>query len=152
MTAQEVRAADEVAMEALGGALATRLRAGQLVFFRGELGSGKTTLIRGVLRALGYEAAVKSPTYTLVEPYSLADLTIYHFDLYRLEDPQELEFIGIRDYLDGSGVCLVEWPERAAGTLGIPDLEVMISVENSLRRVRLESHTEAGEHVLAGVK
>ena len=105
----------EEAMVALGEHLGRELAAPMVVFLRGELGAGKTTLARGVLRAKGYSGAVKSPTYTLVEPYELQGVTLYHFDLYRLGDPEELEYVGIRDYLDGDSIVLVEWPERSGG-------------------------------------
>lgn len=136
------------AMEALGACLATRLRAGLTIFFHGELGAGKTTLIRGILHGRGHRGAVKSPTYTLVEPYLLEGMTIYHFDLYRLQDPEELEFLGVRDYLEGNGVCLVEWAERGAGVLPVPDLDVAIDRTEDGRVVRLSTRTDNGAELL----
>ncbi len=113
---------DEAATAALGAPLAELLIPGTRVFLRGELGAGKTSLVRAYLRALGYTGAVRSPTYTLVESYTLADRTMHHFDLYRLADPQELEFIGIRDYLGVDAIALIEWPERAGDLLLPADL------------------------------
>lgn len=140
----EVSVPDSAAMEALGSRLATHVEPGQIVFLRGELGAGKTTLVRGLLHGLGLTGAVKSPTYTLVEPYSLRGLQLFHFDLYRLNDPEELEFLGLRDYLHGQGVCLIEWPERGAGYLPAPDAEAQITVEAPGRRVRFTGHTGKG--------
>jgi tRNA threonylcarbamoyladenosine biosynthesis protein TsaE len=136
------------AMEALGAILAPQLRAGLVIYFHGNLGAGKTTLIRGMLRGLGYAGAVKSPTFTLVEPYAQAGLDIYHFDLYRLNDPEELEFLGVRDYLEGTGVCLVEWAERGAGVLPPPDVDIVIETAEEGRIVRFVARTENGSILL----
>lgn len=122
-------------MEALGAELARQVAPGTLLFLHGNLGAGKTTLVRGFLRALGHSGAVRSPTYALVESYQLAGRHYHHFDLYRLGDPEELEFLGIRDYLDGTATLLVEWPERAGDLLPPPDLRVLIEVEGEGRRV-----------------
>lgn len=142
---------DETAMEALGRRLAAGLGAGAVVFLRGQLGAGKTTLVRGILRGCGHGGAVKSPTYTLVEPYRLGERSIYHFDLYRLNDPEELEFLGVRDYLSGSGICLIEWPERGAAVLGGADLEIAIERSAAGRTVRIRAHTPKGTAVLHGM-
>ncbi len=139
-------------MESLGAALAPRLRAGQVIFLHGELGAGKTTLVRGVLRALGYAGSVKSPTYTLVEPYDLGCGRFYHFDLYRMEYPEELELLGIRDYLQGKGVCIVEWPERGAGILPRPDVDVFIDRVDHARSVRLVPNSDDGAALLSGLE
>ena len=138
-------------MERLGATLAPQLRAGLVLFLHGELGAGKTTFIRGILRGLRYSGAVKSPTYTLVEPYQLGSLTIYHFDLYRLNDPEELEFLGVRDYLEGKGICLVEWAERGAGVLPVPDVDIAIERQEEGRVVRFTSRTDNGAVLLYGL-
>jgi tRNA threonylcarbamoyladenosine biosynthesis protein TsaE len=145
--------ADEAATERLGARLAGALPRLRLVCVRGPLGAGKTTLVRGLLRALGHAGPVKSPTFTLVEPYAFDGFTLYHFDLYRIEDPEELEFLGLRDYLQGNDVCVVEWPERAGGVLPPPDLDVMIRLNNNRgRSVLLEAHTQAGEALLGELR
>ena len=129
---------NEAAMLALGATLAARFPPGGLITLHGDLGAGKTTLVRGLLRALGHDGIVKSPTYTLVEPYSLADLSVYHFDLYRLTDPEELEYMGIRDYLRPDALCLVEWPEQAGNSLPKADLQVFIHHAGDSRRVEIK--------------
>jgi tRNA threonylcarbamoyladenosine biosynthesis protein TsaE len=117
---------DEAAMVALGRRIAALLAAGQVVFLSGELGAGKTTLSRGILLGLGHEGAVKSPTYTLLEPYEHTRPPVYHFDLYRLADAEELEWLGARDLFGGQALCLIEWPERGAGFLPPADLIITI--------------------------
>ncbi len=144
--------ADASAMEALGGMLANGLRAGEVIFLHGELGAGKTTFVRGMLRALGYTGSVKSPTFTLVEPYQIAQAQVFHFDLYRMRDPEELEFLGIRDYLQEEGICIVEWPERGEGILPQPDVDVLIDRVDHGRTVRLVSHTDNGAVLLGGLR
>lgn len=137
--------------EALGAVMAGACRGGCVIYLEGELGAGKTTLARGFLRGLGYGGPVKSPTYTLVEPYELAHRRCYHFDLYRLGDPAELEYLGMRDLLQGDAVLLVEWPERGEGELPPPDLMVRIQHQHNARRISLEARTERGEGVMQGV-
>lgn len=138
---------DEAATVDLGGMLANALPDKALIFLRGSLGVGKTTLVRALLRAIGHEGPVKSPTYTLVEPYEIEGQRIFHLDLYRLESPYDLEFIGLRDLLDDA-LCLVEWPERGIGMLPQADLEVVIEYENTMRRVHLNAGTYQGMNIL----
>lgn len=129
------RTESEQEMLALGGELAAQLQRGQVVTLSGDLGAGKTTLVRGMLRGLGFEGRVKSPSYGLVETYELDELTVHHLDLYRLGDPGELDFIGLEDLLGDDSVVLVEWPERAVGRLPRPDRRVSIEVDGCARRV-----------------
>jgi tRNA threonylcarbamoyladenosine biosynthesis protein TsaE len=135
---------NETAMVALGEQLGHTLNQypGALtVHLLGDLGAGKTTLTRGILRAFGHKGAVKSPTYTLVEAYEFPARTVYHFDLYRLGDPEELEYMGIRDYFADNTLCLLEWPARGEGVLPVPDLVIDISVVGEGRR--LDVHTNS---------
>lgn len=135
---QEVFIGDEDAMVALGEQLGTVLSAYEnslCVFLKGDLGAGKTTLSRGILRAFGYQGSVKSPTYTLVETYEFNSRRLHHFDLYRLGDPEELEYMGIRDYFSDASICLLEWPERGIGVLPNPDIEITISIATSGRKI-----------------
>jgi tRNA threonylcarbamoyladenosine biosynthesis protein TsaE len=148
----ERRAPSVTDMEALGARLTLAIDRLRLVYIYGELGSGKTTLVRGMLRALGHVGAVKSPTFTLVEPYALAGLEVYHFDLYRLNDPEELEFIGFRDYVKKNSVCLIEWADRGAGVLPVPDLEVMIHKDADGRIVELVARSTAGVDLLSALQ
>lgn len=138
-------------MLAFGKAIAEGLRPGMTLYLQGTLGMGKTTLSRGIVHALGATGAVKSPTYTLVEPYQLASFPLYHFDLYRLGDPEELEFMGIRDYFDGRAVCLVEWPMRGQGVLPAADIVITIGEAADAapgRDLLLEAGSAAGEALL----
>ncbi len=136
---------DEQAMAEFGGQLAQAIDAGGVVFLLGDLGMGKTTLSRGVLRGCGHTGSVKSPTYTLVEPYETPAGTVYHFDLYRLSDPEELEYLGIRDYFTSEAICLVEWPEKGEGILPQPDLEIRLSLSGQGRELELTARTQKGQ-------
>ena len=132
-------------MELIGGAIAKQCPPGARLFLQGQLGAGKTTLVRGFLRELGYQGIVKSPTYTLVEPYFLPGITIYHFDLYRLNNPAELEAIGLRDYYDPAVICLIEWPEKASELLGNPDVDIKIEHHPAGRMVYFAAQSPAGK-------
>ncbi len=139
---------DEQAMADFGGQLAQAIDAGGVVFLLGDLGMGKTTLSRGVLRGCGHTGSVKSPTYTLVEPYDTPAGAVYHFDLYRLSDPEELEYLGIRDYFTDDALCLVEWPEKGAGILPQPDLEIRLSLSGPGRELELSAKTQKGQRMV----
>ncbi len=137
-------AVGEDAMVALGQRIGAALSAPMVIYLHGQLGMGKTTLARGILRAYGHEGAVKSPTYTLVEPYELGELKLYHFDLYRLGDPEELEYMGIRDYFGEDSIALVEWPDQGRGFLPAADLEISIERRGDGRILHFEAHGPAG--------
>jgi len=147
----ECEAHGEDAMVNIGQALGEACAQGGVVFLLGDLGMGKTTMARGVLAAFGHQGRVKSPTYTLVEPYETAQGNVYHFDLYRLADPEELEYLGIRDYFDPQALCLIEWPARGKGVLPEPDLEISISLAGEGRRLCWQARTGRGEALAAGL-
>ncbi len=138
-------------MERLGGRCARDARPGLRLFLQGELGAGKTTFVRGFLHGLGYQGKVKSPSYTLVEPYELARFPVYHFDLYRLSEPLELEALGARDYFDEKSVCLIEWPEKASAYLGEPDLMIKIAYLAERRELRIRSYSNLGDRLMAAL-
>lgn len=142
---------DERAMQELGRQLARTAGRPGVVYLEGELGTGKTTLVRSLLHGLGYTGKVKSPTYTLVEPYTLADLTVYHLDLYRLVDPEELEWLGIRDLDSGADLLLVEWPDHGAGLLPPADLVISIEYHGSGRMLCVQTPTPRGQSMAAGL-
>ncbi len=137
---------DAAATEAVGARLARALaqQPGLVVFLHGELGAGKTTLVRGWLRALGITGAIRSPTYTLVEPYELAGRNLLHLDLYRLNDPLELEQLGLYDTPPDRSVWLVEWPERGAGQLPLPDLQISLQATDFGREISIEPSQALG--------
>ena len=137
--------ADELAMSDFGARIARITQGHGLIFLEGNLGMGKTTLSRGIIRGLGHVGAVKSPTFTLVEPYEIGDIRAFHFDLYRLVDPEELEFLGIRDYFEDDALCLIEWPDKGAGFLPKPDLTITISPQDSGRSLNILSQGSRGE-------
>ena len=145
---------DEAATLAVGAALAPALHGGMVLTLQGDLGTGKTTLVRGILRARGWTGAVKSPTYTLVEYYAFSSLYFYHFDFYRFADPTEWETAGFSECFRDDSVCLVEWPERVAGLLPVADLEVTLahpSGNDGGRQLVLCAATAAGSRCLAAI-
>ncbi len=145
---------DEKNMLAFGAQLARLCGCAAIIFLYGNLGAGKTTLARGFLQGLGYEGRVKSPTYTLVEPYQIHNQAVYHFDLYRLQGAAELEFIGIQDYFASEAISLIEWPDHGAGMLPAADLSCYIEPQQDGRQIILQAHSIRGQtivkHLAAG--
>jgi tRNA threonylcarbamoyladenosine biosynthesis protein TsaE len=152
MTSVTLSISDENAMLALGAKLAGASHFPATIFLMGPLGAGKTTFSRGFLRGLGFEGKVKSPTYTIVEPYELDKHRLYHFDLYRVKDPLELEYLGIQDYFSENAICLIEWPEYGEGVLPKADLSCHIDLESEGRHVKLVAHSAQGQHILQRFK
>ncbi len=144
---------DEQQTVAIGGQIGAQLGCGLTIFLEGQLGAGKTTLTRGILQAFGHSGSVKSPTYTLVEPYEHFERPVYHFDLYRLGHPEELEYMGIREYFDEDSICLVEWPERGLEYLPEPDVILELIPKKSDtgevgRQLTITTISEKGDSVL----
>jgi tRNA threonylcarbamoyladenosine biosynthesis protein TsaE len=151
-TDQALTLSDESATLALGARLAAALRPGIVVYLQGDLGAGKTTLVRGILRALGYAGRVKSPTFTLVESYVLSKFTLQHYDLYRMLNPREWLDAGFRDDCDATTLCLVEWPEKAAGLLPSADLRVVLSISGEGRQATIHAGSAEGRRCMEGLK
>ncbi|TBR44716.1 tRNA (adenosine(37)-N6)-threonylcarbamoyltransferase complex ATPase subunit type 1 TsaE [Marinomonas agarivorans] len=139
----------EEAMIEYGAYLAKSLSHTHTIYLQGNLGMGKTTLVRGFLQGHGYYGAVKSPTYTLVEPYELPEGQLYHFDLYRLGDPEELEYMGIRDYFDQDSISLIEWPDKGQGYLPAADIIIRIEMIPNGRRVMITANNEQAETTIS---
>jgi tRNA threonylcarbamoyladenosine biosynthesis protein TsaE len=144
---------DEAATLAFGSALAHTMQSGMTIFLIGDLGAGKTTLVRGLLQGLGYSGRVKSPTYTLVEPYEMlaaqaVPMNVYHFDLYRFNDEEEWEAAGFRDFFNAESLCLIEWPEKAAALLPVADIELHFEMQSKGRSITLKSNTQLGHQCL----
>jgi len=146
---EHLKLPDEAATLRLGAALADGAQPGRVLHLRGELGAGKTTLVRGLLRTLGHAGRVKSPTYSLVEPYALSRLNLYHFDFYRFKDRSEWMSSGFREHFNPSTVCIVEWPERAGELLSAPDLDLLLQYQGDAREASLAPCSSEGEAWLA---
>ncbi len=155
MTEKTFTLADETATVSMGSRLATVTKQLNLdsliVFLNGDLGAGKTTLTRGFVQGMGHKGNVKSPTYTLVEPYELPPWHVYHFDLYRLGDPEELEYMGIRDYFSQKSCCFIEWPEKGTGILPQQDLIINLQYLEEQREITLQATSANGEAVVAAL-
>jgi tRNA threonylcarbamoyladenosine biosynthesis protein TsaE len=149
MMTEELALPDAATTRRLGAALAAGIAPGRVLYLSGDLGSGKTTLVQGLLRELGVAGRVKSPTYSVVELYELSSLNLYHFDFYRFTNRSEWEASGFRDYFTPSTACVVEWPERAVGLLAAPDLEVSLAYAGSGRSARLMPYSALGREWLA---
>ena len=148
MQSWKTHLSDEAGTLALGAALARVLQAGLIIHLHGELGAGKTSLTRALLHAAGYAGRVKSPTYTLMEPYTIAlhgqAVEVMHFDLYRMVSPEEFIEAGFREHFGSSAICIVEWPEQAGSLLPTPDLDIFLTVEGHGRKVELKANSEQG--------
>src|SRR5574341_1464255 len=148
---RELKLPDAESTLRLGEALAAGVAPGRVLFISGDLGAGKTTLVRGLLRAMGYAGRAKSPTYALVEPYAFSSLHLYHFDFYRFKDRSEWLNSGFRDYFNPRSVCVVEWPEKAGDLLSPPDLHIRLEFEGEARRALLEARSPAGQAWLSSL-
>ncbi len=144
-----IRISDPDAMEEAGRYLAADCNPGMHIHLSGELGAGKTTLVRGFLRGLGYAGKVKSPTYTLVESYDMLPVPVFHFDFYRIEHPDEIEAIGFREYAGGRAVCLVEWAEKGGDRLEIADVKIKFTIlQDAVRELRLQGNSDNGKSLI----
>ena len=144
--------ADPAATARLGAALAPGIVPGRVLHLSGELGGGKTTLVRGLLRALGVRGPIKSPTFAWLEPYRISRLDLYHFDFYRFDKKTEWLSSGLREYFTQDSVCIVEWPERAGELLPPADLAIQLGYEGDARRANIEAHSAEGEAWLASLR
>lgn len=140
---------DESSQLAIGQALAKACKnQGAFIYLCGELGAGKTTLVRGFLQGLGYQKRVKSPTYTLVEPYEVAGRQIYHFDFYRISEQTELEYLGLEEYFISNNICLVEWPDYFMDSLPVPDILIFLTADKQGRQMQVQSQTTRGAVIM----
>lgn len=140
--------ATEAELHALAQRFANIVRKGTVIFLHGDLGAGKTSFVRGFLFALGYKGKVKSPTFTLLEPYQFAHQQIYHFDLYRIVDAEELHHIGISEYFTDESICFIEWPERGFPILPVADLDCYIEIVGNQRKFTMIAKTPRGEDII----
>ena len=152
MTELRINLSDEDQTEAFGRLLARLIKIPFTIYLEGDLGTGKTRLSRALLHGLGHEGVVKSPTYTLVEPYHLDDKVVYHFDLYRLAEPSELDFMGIRDYFTENALVLVEWPNRGTGFLNPQDMTIRLEFAGQGRDCTVSAHSVAGDALIDQLK
>jgi tRNA threonylcarbamoyladenosine biosynthesis protein TsaE len=148
----ELRLTGEAEQEALGHCLALNCRLPCIVYLEGNLGAGKTTFVRGFLRGVGYHGRVKSPTYTLLEPYELDSVNCYHFDLYRLADAEELAYLGIEDLLTEKSVMLIEWPEKGVGGLPAADLLIKIRHDGLSRQISIAGVSKQGIEIIKEIQ
>ncbi len=155
VTKQSFILVDETATIAMGKRIAdivkSDLNQGIVVYLNGDLGAGKTTLTRGFVQGMGHNGNVKSPTYTLVEPYELQDWQVYHFDLYRLADPEELEYMGIRDYFNSRSCSFIEWPEKGQGMIAAADLVIDLAYHDEQRSITIKSATAIGQKLVQAI-
>lgn len=140
---------NEEASEAFALRLANCLTAPSILAFSGEIGTGKTTIIRAMLKNQGIKSAIKSPTFSLVESYSCADFMIHHFDLYRLNSEEELEYLGFRDYFSEHTICCIEWAEHAGKALPNVDIRFKLTIKGAGRAMQIEALSAAGEKMIA---
>lgn len=139
---------DEAQTLACGAGFAAHLRPGLVIYLHGDLGAGKTTFVRGLLQGLGHQGKVKSPTYTLVEPYEFFNYTVYHFDLYRFTSEEEWEAAGFRDDFNPQSICIIEWPEKASGILPLADIDIQLTIDGIGRQIQIKDRTNK---LLAGL-
>ena len=139
---------DDIATVTMGNRIAAIIEQGAVIYLHGDLGAGKTTFTRVIVQGFGHTGKVKSPTYTLVEPYELERANVYHFDLYRLGDPEELEYMGIRDYFSAQAICVVEWPEKGGEFIPVPDLNITLSYVGDERNIVINSASERGSVII----
>lgn len=148
--------ADEAATLNFGLVMAKAMQPNLTIYLHGDLGAGKTTLVRGLVHSLGYAGKVKSPTYTLVESYEISNemgsFTLYHFDLYRFNDEEEWDAAGFRDYFNAQSVCLIEWPEKAENVLPTPDINVIFTIKSAGRSLNVSAHSALGQQCLTAMK